>query len=69
MAMGTAVPPPDDRWQLALMTGAISALGPFAVGTSVARSDQVRAEQNVVEPADVPRAAKRMEVARAADAR
>jgi hypothetical protein len=68
MAMGTAMPPPPDRWQLALMTGAISALGPFAVGTSVAKSDQDRADKSENKPADVPVAAaeQRMAEARAA---
>ena len=46
-----------ERWEISLMTGAISALGPFAVGTAIARSDQLRAENDVVKPADVPVAA------------
>jgi len=43
-----------DRWEIAIITGLVSAFAPFAVGTAIARSDQNRAEANRPKPADVP---------------
>lgn len=46
-----------ERWEKALIAGVIAALSPFVTGALIAKSDQTRAERDVVKPADVPVAA------------
>lgn len=51
-----------DRWETALVAGGIACLAPFVTGSLIAGSDQKRADEGKVKPADVPEASDEVKV-------